>query len=103
MTQFLLLYTAAIGAISRLLRSAAFKRKAALVGSLALFVAKTRSGAKIVGSYTPVCHRANMLCGLTGMQSACHREQVYRYADTPENTRTYMHLDFLTCISSTVY
>lgn len=83
MTQFLLLYKAPIGAISRLLCSAAFKRKAALVGSLALFVVKTRSGAKVVGSYTPACHRANILrgplleCSLYVIMSRCTDMQTH--------------------------
>lgn len=64
--------TTAAGAISRLLRSAAFIRlKAALIGSLTLFVAKTRSGGKVVDSYTPARRGASTLHGL-GLESNLH-------------------------------
>lgn len=66
------LHAAAAGAISRLLRSAAFVRlKAALIGSLTLFVAKTRSGGKAVDSYTPARRRASTPLGL-GLESNLH-------------------------------
>lgn len=66
------LHVTAAGDISRLLCSAAFVRlKAALIGSLTLFVAKTRSGGKVVDSYTPARRRASMLHGL-GLESNLH-------------------------------
>lgn len=74
------LHAAAAGAIFRLLCSAALVRlKAALIGSLTRFVAKTRSGGKVFDSYTLARRRASTFAWTwTGKQSACHPELAYR-------------------------